>query len=48
MLRDGLPGSSVADGVANVHDAGREDVGAEAASVDHRAQQGGSGEALKM
>jgi hypothetical protein len=31
-----------------VNDSGREDVGAEAASVDHRAKQGGSGEALKM
>ena len=42
------PQVSGADGVANADGAGREDVGAEAASVDHRAQQGGSGEALKM
>jgi hypothetical protein len=49
MLRDPLaPGVSGADGVANADDAGREDVGAEAASVDHRAQQGGAGEALQV
>jgi hypothetical protein len=39
---------SSGDGVANLNDSGREDVGSEAASVDHRAKQGGSGEALKM
>ena len=45
-----MPRRSVSsgDGVANVNDSGREDVGSEAASVDHRAKQGGTGEALKM
>ena len=42
------PQVSGADGVANADGAGREDVGAEAASVDHRAQQGGPGEALQV
>jgi hypothetical protein len=37
-----------ADGGATAHDAGREDVGAEAASVDHRPQQGGAGQALEV
>jgi hypothetical protein len=39
---------SQADGVADVDDSGREDVGAEAASVDHRSQQDATGEALEV
>ena len=42
------PRVSSADGISNADAAGREDVGAQAASVDHRAQQGGAGEALQV
>ena len=37
-----------ADAVADVDDAGCEDVSAEATSVDHRPQQGGACEALEV
>jgi hypothetical protein len=36
------------DGIANLDDAGLEDVGAESASVDHWSQQSGAGETLQV
>ncbi|MEA2453874.1 MAG: hypothetical protein QOI45_136 [Thermoleophilaceae bacterium] len=39
---------SSADRVTDADDAGGEDVGPQPASVDHRPQQGGAGEALEV